>query len=117
MRKLSQAMNQSYDSLNNAVLQFVTKEDLQGKAYRSAKQFFSAVVIPLSYSMKTLSDMTEEACTTFVERYTQEVDNQSLKESELEEDINELKQRIALLEEINGGLKISFGETRYNFKK
>ena len=28
MRKLSQAMNQSYDSLNNAVLQFVTKEDL-----------------------------------------------------------------------------------------
>ena len=61
MRKLSQAMNQSYDSLNNAVLQFVTKEDLQGKAYRSAKQFFSAVVIPLSYSMKTLSDMTEEA--------------------------------------------------------
>ena len=61
--------------------------------------------------------MTEEACTTFVERYTQEVDNQSLKESELEEDINELKQRIALLEEINGGLKISFGETRYNFKK
>ena len=69
MRKLSQAMNQSYDSLNNAVLQFVTKEDLQGKAYRSAKQFFSAVVIPLSYSMKTLSDMTEEACTTFVELY------------------------------------------------
>ncbi|ARJ28909.1 T7SS effector LXG polymorphic toxin [Staphylococcus lugdunensis] len=112
IRKLSQAMNQSYDSLNNAVLQFVTKEDLQGKAYRSAKQFFSAVVIPLSYSMKTLSDMTEEACTTFVERYTQEVDNQSLKESELEEDINELKQRIALLEEINGGLKKYLSEKR-----
>ena len=62
--------------------------------------------------MKTLSDMTEEACTTFVERYTQEVDNQSLKESELEEDINELKQRIALLEEINGGLKKYLSEKR-----
>ncbi len=89
---LSQTMNSNYDAL-------------KGKAYTSAKQFFSTVLIPLSTSMKTLSDLTKQACDNFVSRYTSEVDSISLKESELEEDIRSLSQQITRYENLNNNLK------------
>ncbi|MBU8388604.1 LXG domain-containing protein [Staphylococcus aureus] len=91
---LSQTMNSNYDALEKAITQFINDDALKGKAYTSAKQFFSTVLIPLSTSMKTLSDLTKQACDNFVSRYTSEVDSISLKESELEEDIRSLSQQI-----------------------
>ncbi len=48
--------------------------------------------------------MTEQACNDFVDKYQSEVDSQSLKESELEEDIRELEKQISQLEEMNASL-------------
>ncbi|WP_064130081.1 T7SS effector LXG polymorphic toxin, partial [Staphylococcus aureus] len=84
---------------------FINDDALKGKAYTSAKQFFSTVLIPLSTSMKTLSDLTKQACDNFVSRYTSEVDSISLKESELEEDIRSLSQQITRYENLNNNLK------------
>lgn len=88
-----------------AITQFINDDALKGKAYTSAKQFFSTVLIPLSTSMKTLSDLTKQACDNFVSRYTSEVDSISLKESELEEDIRSLSQQITRYENLNNNLK------------
>ncbi|GKS46713.1 transposase [Staphylococcus argenteus] len=55
--------------------------------------------------MKTLSDLTKQACDNFVSRYTSEVDSISLKESELEEDIRSLSQQITQYENLNNNLK------------
>ena len=99
---LSQSMNSNYDALEKAITQFINDDALKGKAYTSAKQFFSTVLIPLSTSMKTLSD---QACDNFVSRYTSEVDSISLKESELEEDIRSLSQQITRYENLNNNLK------------
>ncbi|EZV08268.1 hypothetical protein U914_01034 [Staphylococcus aureus 12-03481] len=63
------------------------------------------MLIPLSTSMKTLSDLTKQACDNFVSRYTSEVDSISLKESELEEDIRSLSQQITRYENLNNNLK------------
>ncbi len=69
-------MNSNYDALEKAITQFINDDALKGgKAYTSAKQFFSTVLIPLSTSMKTLSDLTKQACDNFVSRYTSEVDS------------------------------------------
>ncbi|HCY0806216.1 TPA: transposase [Staphylococcus aureus] len=97
---LSQTMNSNYDALEKAITQFINDDALKGKAYTSAKQFFSTVLIPLSTSMKTLSDLTKQACDNFVSRYTSEVDSISLKESELEEDIRSLSQQITRYENL-----------------
>lgn len=102
---LSQSMNSNYDALEKAITQFINDDALKGKAYTSAKQFFSTVLIPLSTSMKTLSDLTHQACDNFVSRYTSEVDSISLKESELEEDIRSLSQQITRYENLNNNLK------------
>ncbi|MBR9512689.1 transposase, partial [Staphylococcus aureus] len=102
---LSQTMNSNYDALEKAITQFINDDALKGKAYTSAKQFFSTVLIPLSTSMKTLSDLTKQACDNFVSRYTSEVDSISLKESELEEDIRSLSQQITRYENLNNNLK------------
>ncbi|HDG9432571.1 TPA: transposase [Staphylococcus aureus] len=78
---------------------------LKGKRIRQLSNFFSTVLIPLSTSMKTLSDLTKQACDNFVSRYTSEVDSISLKESELEEDIRSLSQQITRYENLNNNLK------------
>ena len=66
------------------IIQFVSESELQGQAYNSGKQFFVSVIAPLTESIKTLGELTEQACNDFVDKYQSEVDSQSLKESELE---------------------------------
>ncbi|ASE36979.1 T7SS effector LXG polymorphic toxin [Staphylococcus pettenkoferi] len=101
VEKTSKDLTDKYDDLKNAISQFVNESELKGKAYDSGKQFFSTVIQPLTDSIKTLGDLTEQACSTFVDKYKSEVDTQSLKESELEEDIHELKQQIDDLNSIS----------------
>ena len=101
VEKTSKDLTDKYDVLKNAISQFVNESELKGKAYDSGKQFFSTVIQPLTDSIKTLGDLTEQACSTFVDKYKSDVDTQSLKESELEEDIHELKQQIDELNSIS----------------
>ena len=79
VEKTSKDLTDKYDDLKNAISQFVNESELKGKAYDSGKQFFSTVIQPLTDSIKTLGDLTEQACSTFVDKYKSEVDTQSLK--------------------------------------
>ncbi|MCG2389709.1 LXG domain-containing protein [Staphylococcus epidermidis] len=99
------SISSGYDSLQKGIMQFVGASELQGQAYDSGKQFFSAVIAPLTESIKTLGELTEQACNDFVDQYQSEVDSQSLKESELLEDIEELNKQISQLEAMNASLK------------
>ncbi|WP_454304109.1 T7SS effector LXG polymorphic toxin [Staphylococcus epidermidis] len=99
------SISSGYDSLQKGIMQFVGASELQGQAYDSGKQFFSTVIAPLTESIKTLGELTEQACNDFVDKYQSEVDSQSLKESELEEDIQELEKQISQLEAMNASLK------------
>ncbi|KAA9384759.1 transposase [Staphylococcus epidermidis] len=98
------SLSSGYDSLQKGIIQFVSESELQGQAYNSGKQFFVSVIEPLTESIKTLGELTEQACNDFVDKYQSEVDSQSLKESELEEDIRELEKQISQLEEMNASL-------------
>lgn len=98
-------ISSGYDSLQKAIMQFVGASELQGQAYDSGKQFFSSVIVPLTESIKTLGELTEQACNDFVDKYQSEVDSQSLKESELIQDIEELEKQVSQLEAMNASLK------------
>ncbi|MEB7743361.1 LXG domain-containing protein [Staphylococcus epidermidis] len=99
------SISSGYDSLQKAIMQFVGASELQGRAYDSGKQFFSSVIAPLTESIKTLGELTEQACNDFVDKYQSEVDSQSLKESELIQDIEELEKQVSQLEAMNASLK------------
>ncbi|MCI2792079.1 MULTISPECIES: hypothetical protein [Staphylococcus] len=81
---------------------FVGEDELQSQAYDSGKQFFSSVLIPLAVSIKTLGELTQQACDEFVDKYQSDVDTQSLKESELQEDIKNLDHQISHLDAMKG---------------
>ncbi|WP_323703667.1 transposase [Mammaliicoccus sp. Dog046] len=102
---LSKEILSAYESLLAANSKFSSEGDLKGVAYESGKIFFSTIISPLITSMQTLATLTEQACAEFVDRYTAEVDSQSLKESELEEDIRDLESRITHFESMNISLK------------
>ncbi|MDU9352037.1 hypothetical protein [Staphylococcus warneri] len=53
------SISSGYDSLQKGIMQFVSAGELQGQAYDSGKQFFSAVIAPLTESIKTLGELTE----------------------------------------------------------
>ncbi len=105
LSEVSKDISQGYDDVQQAISEFVGDHMLKGKAYDSARQFFSTVISPLALSMKTLSELTEQACNEFVSKYQTEVDSQSLKESELEEDIHKLALHITKAKNLNDSLK------------
>ncbi|MEN2667319.1 T7SS effector LXG polymorphic toxin [Listeria aquatica] len=79
---------EGYEALQQAIHQFTVDSPLlKGKAYDSAKAFYSAVLLPLVQAGILLTEATEEAVQKFSERYQSEVDSGDLKESELEEQI------------------------------
>ncbi len=84
------------------ITKFVGEDELQGQAYDSGKQFFSSVLIPLAVSIRTLGELTQQACDEFVDKYQSDVDTQSLKESELQEDIKNLDFQISHLDAMKG---------------
>lgn len=112
VNKLSKDIKNGYDSVIKANSKFISETGLKGKAFDSGKEFFESIISPLLLSMKTLSDLTEQACQEFVNKYISEVDSQSLKESELEEDIRELEVRIAHLESMTISLKQKSSKNR-----
>nr|WP_232806091.1 T7SS effector LXG polymorphic toxin [Staphylococcus caledonicus] len=100
------SLTSSYEDLQKGIMQFIGEGELQGQTYDSGKQFFSTVILPLTESIKILDELTEQACREFVEKYQADVDTQSLKESELEEDIHELEHQISQLEAMNASLSL-----------
>ncbi|EUJ33779.1 hypothetical protein MFLO_01055 [Listeria floridensis FSL S10-1187] len=80
---------EGYAALQQAIHQFTAEPFLKGKAYDSAKAFYSAVLLPLVQAGILLTEATEEAVRKFPEPHQSEVDSGDLKQSELEEQIRQ----------------------------
>ncbi|WP_314065426.1 hypothetical protein [uncultured Vagococcus sp.] len=92
---------QGFEQLQRAINDFTLgSPQLQGAAYDSAKQFFYAVLIPLSKGGILLSEAVMEACQKFPEEYMATVDSEDLKESELREKIAQLNRQKSELSDL-----------------
>ncbi|MBS7576946.1 MULTISPECIES: T7SS effector LXG polymorphic toxin [unclassified Enterococcus] len=81
---------EGYENLQKAINDFVLNSmQLKGKTYDSAKTYFSGVLLPLSKGGMLLSEAVEKAVKKFPEDYVAQVDSCSLKESKLEEQIQQ----------------------------
>ncbi len=97
---------QGYEQLQRAINEFVlSSPQLQGAAYESAKQFFSAVLTPLSKGGILLSEAVMEACQKFPEEYMATVDSGDLKESDLREKIEQMKRQMSELSHLQDRLQ------------
>ncbi|EUJ33009.1 hypothetical protein MFLO_05330 [Listeria floridensis FSL S10-1187] len=93
---------EGYAAIQQAISQFTLSSPLlMGKAYESAKAFYSAVLYPLVQAGILLSEATGKAVKEFPERYQSEVDSGDLKQSELEEKIREVDQLITQTNDIH----------------
>ena len=77
------AYNGAISSLNS----FIGASNLKGKAYNSAKDYASTVLIPLIQGAILLSEAVSNAVTTFPSRYTSEVAGEDLDSEVLEAQI------------------------------
>ncbi|MHC5279365.1 T7SS effector LXG polymorphic toxin [Listeria kieliensis] len=89
MSQVCQQHLEGYEALQKAISQFTLEPFLKGKAYDSAKAYYSAVLYPLVQGGILLTEATKEAIKKFPERYQSEVDSGDLKQSELEEQIRQ----------------------------
>ncbi|MBC1514846.1 EndoU domain-containing protein [Listeria immobilis] len=85
---------EGYEAIQQAISQFTLEPFLKGKAYDSAKAYYSTVLYPLVQGGILLTEATEEAVKKFPERYQSEVDSGDLKQSELEEQIRRVNELI-----------------------
>ena len=90
-----QKQNDAYDSLKGALSSFAfNSPNLKGKAYDSAKNYCSQVLIPLVKACILLNEAIGKACQELPVKYISEVDSVDLKESELREKIMRVDQII-----------------------
>lgn len=90
------------EQLNN----FINETRLNGLAYDSAKQYFSTAYIPLADGIILLSEEIINAHERFPEKYTSEVDSNSLQSHVLEHQIQQLNQQIHTLQDAQRGYPI-----------
>ena len=84
-----------YKQLQTAINGFINNSPgLTGQTYNSAKSYFSAVLLPLVKGAELLTEAVDEACKKFPEQYVSEVDSADLKESELEQKIQQANRLI-----------------------
>lgn len=90
---------EGYESAQKAIADFVgNAPNLKGKAYDSGKAYFNAVLSPLAKGGILLSEAVEKAVKKFPEDYIAKVDSGDLKQSELEERIREVSQRLSQMQ-------------------
>ncbi|MBC1561438.1 T7SS effector LXG polymorphic toxin [Listeria booriae] len=97
-----------YEQLQKAINDFALNSPfLTGKAYDSAKAYFTAVLYPLAQGGILLSEAVEKAVKKFPEEYISQVDSGNLKQSELEEEIRKADDLITQAENIGRELQSS----------
>ncbi|EAG1709571.1 hypothetical protein BBW87_03005 [Listeria monocytogenes] len=96
---------EGYESVQIAINDFVLNAPfLTGKAYDSAKAYYSSVLFPLARGGVLLSEAVEQAVKKFPENYIIQVDSGNLKQSELEEKIQQANQLLNQAENIRAEL-------------
>ena len=91
----------SYEEIERALFNFVTQtHNLKGVTYDSAKAYCSSVLTPVIRGSILLDQAIARSNEQYINTYTGEVHNDSLKQSELERAIEETKSQIAFNERL-----------------
>ena len=91
----------SYEEIERALTNFVTQtHNLKGETYDSAKAYCSSVLTPVIRGSILLDQAIARANEQYINTYTGEVHNDSLKQSELERAIEDTKSQIAFNERL-----------------
>ena len=91
----------SYEEIERALTNFVTQtHNLKGVTYDSAKAYCSSVLTPVIRGSILLDQAIARANEQYINTYTGEVHNDSLKQSDLERAIEETKSQIAFNERL-----------------
>lgn len=91
----------SYEEIERALTNFVTQtHNLKGVTYDSAKAYCSSVLTPVIRGSILLDQAIARANEQYINTYTGEVHNDSLKQSELERVIEDTKSQIAFNERL-----------------
>ena len=91
----------SYEEIERALTNFVTQtHNLKGVTYDSAKAYCSSVLTPVIRGSILLDQAIARSNEQYINTYTGEVHNDSLKQSELERAIEETKSQIAFNERL-----------------
>ena len=91
----------SYEEIERALFNFVTQtHNLKGVTYDSAKAYCSSVLTPVIRGSILLDQAIARANEQYINTYTGEVHNDSLKQSELERAIEDTKSQIAFNERL-----------------
>ena len=90
-QKMMQEEIKAYEELERSLTDFEgSVESLKGKAYDSARSYSARVLRPLAHGGKLLSEAVGKTVKQFPESYIAQVANESLKESDLEADIQKI---------------------------
>ena len=91
----------SYEEIERALTNFVTQtHNLKGVTYDSAKAYCSSVLTPVIRGSILLDQAIARSNEQYINTYTGEVHNDSLKQSDLERSIEETKSQIAFNERL-----------------
>ena len=91
----------SYEEVERALFNFVTQtHNLKGVTYDSAKAYCSSVLTPVIRGSILLDQAIARSNEQYINTYTGEVHNDSLKQSDLERAIEETKSQIAFNERL-----------------
>ena len=91
----------SYEEIERALTNFVTQtHNLKGVTYDSAKAYCSSVLTPVIRGSILLDQAIARSNEQYINTYTGEVHNDSLKQSELERAIEDTKSQIAFNERL-----------------
>lgn len=85
------------ENMRSALTSFVNEVDLKGKAYDSAKIYFTVMYDPIIKGLILIAEKLKAVSNHFVTQYMLEVDENSLREEELRRMIQELNQQISAL--------------------
>ncbi|SFC06074.1 hypothetical protein [Streptococcus equinus] len=98
VNSVCQAQVQGYQALQRAIQNFAEDtENLQGKAYNSARSYYQAVLLPLAQGGQLYVETLKKASTNFPAGYEEKVDTKSWSEEQLQEYIQKEEEMIAKL--------------------
>lgn len=100
----SKTYQSGFQQTLTAIQAIVQDQVLKADAYTNAKSFYEAVLIPLVKGGVLLTEAVDEACQKFPDEYAAQVDSGDLKQSELEEAIQQIEQQIQDLRAIQQDL-------------
>ena len=101
IKSLTKKQIASYEEIERALTNFVTQtHNLKGVTYDSAKAYCSSVLTPVIRGSILLDQAIARSNEQYINTYTGEVHNDSLKQSDLERAIEETKSQIAFNERL-----------------